>query len=170
VLPIEDFLSGVEKAVCALLEEAAEEVRQETVRILKASKKPRDNLSGAERRALRTLRTNADLMVLPADKGNVVFNTSDYKQKSEALLGAPTNRRLPKDPTEAVERNTTLLLKQSSFSRSYNSCGHRVRGLPDCTGSQRSTRKVPRSGPSSAPSAPQRTAWSNIWLSSAENT
>jgi hypothetical protein len=36
-LPIEDFLSGVEKAVRALPEEAADEVRQDTVRILKAA-------------------------------------------------------------------------------------------------------------------------------------
>jgi hypothetical protein len=48
-LPIEDFLRGVEKAVRALPEEAAEEVRQETVRILKASRKGKDNLLGAER-------------------------------------------------------------------------------------------------------------------------
>jgi hypothetical protein len=113
-LPIEDFLSGVEKAIRALPEEAAEEVRQETVRILMASGKPKDNLSGADRRGLRTLRTNADL---PADKGNaaVFLNTSDYNRKIAALLGAPTYRMLPKDPTEAVERRTTLLLKKSSL-------------------------------------------------------
>jgi hypothetical protein len=38
-LPIEDFLSGVEKVVRSLPEEAVEEVRQEIVRILKASRK-----------------------------------------------------------------------------------------------------------------------------------
>jgi hypothetical protein len=46
-LPIEDILTDVEKAIVCLPVEAAEEVRQETVRILKASGKPRDNLSGA---------------------------------------------------------------------------------------------------------------------------
>jgi hypothetical protein len=87
VLPIENFLGGVEKAVGTLPEEAAEEVRQETARILKAFRKPNDNLSGAERRALLTLRTNADLTVLPVDKGNaaVVLNTSDYNRKMAAL-------------------------------------------------------------------------------------
>ncbi|XP_021918665.1 uncharacterized protein LOC110829347 [Zootermopsis nevadensis] len=45
---IEDFLSGVERAVRSLPVEAAAEVRQETVRILRASKKPKDNLSGEE--------------------------------------------------------------------------------------------------------------------------
>jgi hypothetical protein len=117
VLPIQDILSDEEKAVSSLPEEAAEEARQETVRILKASNKPKDNLSRAERRDLRALLTNADLTVLPADKGNasVVLNTSDYNHKMAALLGATTHRRLSKDPTEAVERKTTLLLKRSSL-------------------------------------------------------
>jgi hypothetical protein len=107
----------VERAIRSLPVEAAEEVGQETVRILKVSNKPRDNLSGAER-ALRSLRTNADLTVIHADKGNatVVLNTMDYNEKISALLRAPTYRRLAKDPTNAVERKTNLLLRKSSFS------------------------------------------------------
>jgi hypothetical protein len=42
-------------------------------------------------------------------------NISNYNWKTVALLGAPTYRRLPKDHTEAVEWNTTLLLKKSSL-------------------------------------------------------
>jgi hypothetical protein len=91
VLPTEDFLSCVEKAVGVLTEKAAEEFRQETVKILKASRKHKENLSGAKRKAIRTLRTNADLTVLPADKGKaaIVLNTSDCNRKISALLGAP---------------------------------------------------------------------------------
>jgi hypothetical protein len=64
----------------------------QTVRILKVSNKPRDNLSGAERRALRSLRTNSALTVIHADKGNatVVLDTMDYNEKISALLRAPT--------------------------------------------------------------------------------
>lgn len=78
VLPIMDVISSVEKAVCSLLEEVAEEVQQETIRILKASSKPKDNLSVAERRAVWALRTNSDPTVLPGNKGNmmVVLSTS----------------------------------------------------------------------------------------------
>jgi hypothetical protein len=115
VLPIEDFLTGVEKTIVSLPVEAAEEVRQETVRILKAYSRPRDGLSGAERRAVRSLRTNADLTLLHADKSNatVVLNTKDYNEKISALLRAPTYRRLDKDSTEAAEGKTTRLLKKS---------------------------------------------------------
>jgi hypothetical protein len=44
LLPIEDFLSRVEKAVGSLPEEAALEVRQETVRIFEATTKPKNNV------------------------------------------------------------------------------------------------------------------------------
>jgi hypothetical protein len=78
--------------------------------------KPRYNLSGAERRALRSLRTNSALTVIHADKGNVtlVLDTM-YYEKISALLRAPTYRRLAKDPTDAVERKTNLLLRKSSL-------------------------------------------------------
>jgi hypothetical protein len=68
VLPIEDFLSGVEEAVGPLPQEAVQEVRQETIRNLKASKKPKNNLCVAERTAFRVLRTNAVFTALPVDK------------------------------------------------------------------------------------------------------
>jgi hypothetical protein len=62
----------------------AEDISQETVRILKGSHKPKDNLTGAERRALRSLKANEVLTVLPADMGNatVVLNTLDYNRRS----------------------------------------------------------------------------------------
>jgi hypothetical protein len=111
VLPIEIILTGVEEAIVFLPEEAAKEVQQETVQILKAASKPMYKLSGTERRDLWALHANNVLAVLPADKSNVtvVLNTKDY-EKITTLLRAPTYRRLPKDPTE--ERKTTVLLKR----------------------------------------------------------
>jgi hypothetical protein len=47
VLPTGDILSRVEKTVGSLLEEAAEEVRQETFRILKVCNKPQNSLPRA---------------------------------------------------------------------------------------------------------------------------
>jgi hypothetical protein len=103
VLPIEDILTDVNKATVSLPVEAEEEVRHENVCILKASGRPRDNLSGAESS--------------PGRQGNVtvVLNTKDYNEKILALLRASTYRRLPKDPTEAVQWKTTILLKKSSL-------------------------------------------------------
>jgi len=44
-ITIEDILAGVEKAVQPLPVEMAEEVRQETARIIKSFSRPRDNLT-----------------------------------------------------------------------------------------------------------------------------
>jgi hypothetical protein len=117
-VPIKDILCGVEKAIRTLPEETAEEIRQETVRILKGSNKPKDNLTGAERKALRALKSNETLTVLPSDKGNaaVVMDTADYNQKIIALLEDKTYKKLRKDPTDSIERKTLLLLKKSPFA------------------------------------------------------
>jgi hypothetical protein len=112
VVPVEVILGGVEKAVSTLPVEAAEEVRQETVRNLKMARKLKNNVRRAEKLALQTLRRNADLTVLPADKGNatVILNTSDYTEKVLVLLDDPAYKKLAKDPTQpAGQRNTSLI-------------------------------------------------------------
>jgi hypothetical protein len=70
------------------------------VRILKGSHQPKDNVTGAERRDLRSLETNGMLTVLPADKGNVavVMGTLDYNQKIATLLDGKAYKTLNEDP------------------------------------------------------------------------
>jgi len=88
------------------------------VRILRDSSRPKDNLTGTDRRALRDLRKNTDLTILQADEGNVtvVLNNVDYNHKIGALLQDPAYRRLAEGPTETVEHKTTLLFKRSTFA------------------------------------------------------
>ena len=104
-IPIEGILAGVEKAVQSLPVEMEEEARQETVRIIKSSSRPKDNITKAERAALRNLKNNTDLTILSADKGNatMILNTVDYKHKITSLLEAPSCRRLARDPTDSTE-------------------------------------------------------------------
>jgi hypothetical protein len=138
-IPAKDFLCGVEKAIVILPEETVEKIRQETVRIQKGSRQPKDNLTGAERRALRSLKANASLTKLPADKGNaaVVLGTLDYKKKIATLLQDKAYAKLKKDPTKSIEHKTVLLLKKSSFPeevcqqvRPQSSRPPRLYGLP----------------------------------------
>jgi len=88
----------------------AEEARQEAVRIMKAHHCP--DITKTESSALKTLKDNTNLTILPAEKGNatVVLNTSDYKQKISYILEDPAYRKLAKEPSDAIERKTTLLL------------------------------------------------------------
>jgi len=99
---IEDLLTGVEKAVQSLPVECAEDVREETIRIIKSASKPKDNLTKTERAALKNLKNISELTILPADKGNatVILSTTDYKRKIHTLLEDSAYRRLTNDPTE----------------------------------------------------------------------
>jgi hypothetical protein len=118
-IPIEDILAGIEKAVQSLPFEMAEEARQETVRIIKSSSRPRSNITTAESKLLRTLKNNTDLTILPADKSNttVILNTAEYKQNITSILEGPAYRRLTRDTTDLTERKTALLLKKSTLRR-----------------------------------------------------
>jgi hypothetical protein len=120
-IPIEDIIAGVEKAVQSLPVEMAEEAREENVRIMRISSRPRDNLTTAERESLRTLKENTDLTILPADKGNATafLNTVDHKHKINSLPENPSYRKLARDPTDSTESKTTLLLKRIHSHRRY---------------------------------------------------
>jgi hypothetical protein len=71
------------KAIRILPEDSAEDIKQETIKILKDSRQPESKLTGAEQRVLRSLKANGLLIVLPAQKGNasVVLGTSNYNRR-----------------------------------------------------------------------------------------
>jgi hypothetical protein len=112
-IPAKDFFYGVEKAIGTLPDETAEEIRQETVRILKGSRQPKYNFTVAERSALRSLKAKDSLTILPAYKSNaaVVLGTSYYIKKIATLLQDKTYAKFKKEPTEPRERKTVLLKK-----------------------------------------------------------
>jgi hypothetical protein len=66
-----------------------------------------------ERTALRTLKDNTHLTILPADIGNatVILNTTDYKQKIASLLEDSAYKKLKKDPTDSRTENHTTTEK-----------------------------------------------------------
>ena len=89
-LPIEDIITGVEKAVHSLPVETAEEIRHETVRIIKSSKRPKGNLTRAKRRAVKSVRTNGDFTILP-------FLDINIYRRPDGTLG----HRVYRKPTHA---------------------------------------------------------------------
>ena len=78
------------------------------------SKPPKDNLTSRQHKAIRDLRRDKEIVVLPADKGNVtvVMDQSDYTVKMEALLEDSAYRRLKYDPTTKVEARIASALKE----------------------------------------------------------
>lgn len=70
-------------------------------------------LSADERKAVKRLQANTEIVILPADKGNatVLIDTSVYKSKVLALLDdQDTYVRLTRDPTLKVQRDLQTLL------------------------------------------------------------
>ncbi|KAG8226356.1 hypothetical protein J437_LFUL010495 [Ladona fulva] len=91
-IPTEEMIVSVEAAIRNLPRQTAEEIRIEVSQILRKAKPPTPNTTGAERRALRELRTDQDLVILPADMGNatIVINKVDYNRKMKSLLSEST--------------------------------------------------------------------------------
>ena len=95
-------------------ETAATEVRQKITGLLTKARPPPKNLTYKESRALKELKNDHDLVVLPADKGNaaVIMDTLKYEDKMTNFLSdESTYRLLEKDPTPSLQckMNATLL-------------------------------------------------------------
>ncbi|XP_060701770.1 uncharacterized protein LOC132828701 [Hemiscyllium ocellatum] len=120
-----DFLAALE---CTLRNNGLTEQTQQTVRQsivpLITRKRQTHNLNTKEREALKSLRTDKDIIVLPADKGRmmVILDKADYIQKAQQLL-ADTNtyQKREFDPTpQLINRiNNTLrnLQKNGQITR-----------------------------------------------------
>jgi hypothetical protein len=114
---MKDFISGIEQAIHHLPTETAEEIRQEASRIIRLAKPQRTNTSKAEREALRTLRNDDSVTILPADKGNatVILSSTVYKSKVRSLLDDHMYKKLLCDPTSKIEKETASLIKGSDL-------------------------------------------------------
>ncbi|PNF14821.1 hypothetical protein B7P43_G06341, partial [Cryptotermes secundus] len=82
--------------------------------MLQKSKSPTSNISKEELKAVKSLRLNKDIRILPADKGNctVVLDEIKYRDKINTLLKSGVYEPLAKDPTASVERRVQQILAQ----------------------------------------------------------
>ena len=90
-------------------------LRTEVTKVLKNAKPPKSNISQEERKALKELSKDNDIVIVPADKGRstVVMNRKDYNSKMNKLLeDRTTYLPLKKDPTKSVKNQLVDLLKK----------------------------------------------------------
>ncbi|BHF70935.1 hypothetical protein SprV_0401398800 [Sparganum proliferum] len=115
-----NMIAAVESILCQT--EATEETKnliQHQVSSLLMAHRPREVLSKVERGALRELKADKDLVIVPADKGRstVVLDRTDYLQKAKGLL---EDRQFyvpcATNPVKALTReiNATLLALENS--------------------------------------------------------
>ena len=129
-IPTHEYIIGIESA-CRFIgpntPEAAR-VRSDCVRILRAAKPPKPNITTDERAALRSLSKDKNITILPADKGRlvVIMNTEDYKSKSLTLLGdTNTYQVLKKDPTNKFAKQLKDRLWQIRLDNNISDAEYR---------------------------------------------
>ncbi|XP_039303541.1 uncharacterized protein LOC105205165 [Solenopsis invicta] len=108
----------IETAIFHLPPEASNDSRQRAVNILRKAKQPSQNISREERLALRNLRQNNNILILPADKGNatVVIDKKVYCNKINVMLSdCSVYGKLKRNPTFTIEKKTSVLLKNSGL-------------------------------------------------------
>ncbi|BHF60502.1 hypothetical protein SprV_0100346700 [Sparganum proliferum] len=101
-----NMIVAVESVLCQT--EATEETKsliRHQVSSLLMAHRPREVLSKVERDALRELKADKDLVIVPADKGRstVVLDRKDYLQKAKGAI-TPTDRRMARPQDTALAR------------------------------------------------------------------
>ena len=144
-IPTEAIASSAETGLSyqrGLSESAKDNIRSRIASTIQSASLPGSNLTKDERQALKRLKTDENIVILPADKGplTVVVDKTDYYDKMDALVNdKQTYEVLKRDPTPALKRklNSKLLdLKKTDAIdiRRYNRLRCRVPHPPKLYG------------------------------------
>ena len=106
VIPKTDFIASVESAIASCTPEDKAFVRKKASTALNQARIPKCNLSSDETKALKRLREEEAIIILPADKGKatVVLDRSTYQQKLRDLLDEGPYRSVQRDPGSRLRR------------------------------------------------------------------
>ncbi|KAG8222146.1 hypothetical protein J437_LFUL000728 [Ladona fulva] len=116
-MPYQDFIGAIEPALRFLPQESAEEARSKIASALKKATPPRSSLSREEREALKDLKDNRDVVILPADKGNatVLMERYSYTRRIQEILKDGSYKVIACDLTDTLTRKTSTLFKESGL-------------------------------------------------------
>ena len=101
------------------VETTKDNIRSRVTSTLQSASSPNSNLTRDEQKALKRLKTDENIVTLPADKGRVtvVMEKTDYNDKMDSLVNdKQTHEVLKRDPTPALQRklnNKLLTLKKT---------------------------------------------------------
>ncbi|CAH1267006.1 Hypp3654 [Branchiostoma lanceolatum] len=106
-IPVKEIVTATEVAAIKLDQEEASLLRNEVVGILQNAKPPKPNLSNEERQAIKSLKENKDIVIIPADKGKavVVMDKTEYVEQCEKLLDDKDTYKVigPTNPTKKLK-------------------------------------------------------------------
>ncbi|KAM7281366.1 uncharacterized protein ISCGN_006504, partial [Ixodes scapularis] len=111
--PLAHMAAAIEDGIMHMVPSVREGIRLKAISAL--SKLPRRqpyNISKEEHTALRKLREDSTIVILPADKGNttVVLDRVAYEEKTQKLLDCSAYKKLKRNPTLVIQRNLNSML------------------------------------------------------------
>ena len=114
-LPIEEYITAIEKTCPKLDKGEADELRVEVKKALKKAqnKTKSHNITKEENQALKDLKRDKERIILTADKGValVAMKKEDYIKKSEEILNTYTYKKITEDPTNKQKTKLISILK-----------------------------------------------------------
>ena len=121
-----DIIVATERACKSLSTNEATRLRTEIVGAIKSSKVTKSNISKAVKTALRSLKQEDSITILPADKGRatVAMDKTEYEKKVNNMLNdAHTYEKLQANPTSSYKRKLieklTKLNKDSKMTEDH---------------------------------------------------
>lgn len=123
--PIPKIIAAIESSIFNLPQPSKDRIRSSVFNILKnPNTKKINNFTRAQNKAVKELKEDINIIIVPADKGKatVVMNRNEYKQKIMELLNDTntyqkiTDKR--RNPTTRVEKDLNKLLMDLQFQRS----------------------------------------------------
>ena len=106
-VPHLEFIAPIERVTANLPKIEAEELKWKVHRTLLKATPPKPNITNEERSALKSLKNDDSITIIPADKGNatVILDKSDYQQKLLDIIEKGNYKKIKKDPTQNTERH-----------------------------------------------------------------
>ena len=113
-VPYQEIIMATEATARQLDAESAKKLRIGVSDALRTARPPPSNLDKEMKKALKDLRMDEEIVILPADKGNatVVMDKSEYMTKMNRMLEDDTYKELMRDPTSRIETKITRKLRE----------------------------------------------------------
>ena len=122
-IPYLDLIVPIEDAALKIPKAGTNELRWKVRQALEKSKPPKPNISKTKRQAIKSLRDDNSIVILPTDKGNatMVMDRVEYSNKLADLIGNGGYCKVKKDPTLKMEKSQILgknkdLIPQTKYS------------------------------------------------------
>ena len=110
-----DIVASIKETASRIGREQGDELRWKVRQALEKAKPPKANTTKEEQAAIKSLKQDDSIIILPADKGNttVVMNKEEYTHRMNSLVTEGAYKKLERDPTPASERKLTKLIKKN---------------------------------------------------------